>query len=94
MYMARGPRGEKRPDDPAAAVVRAVRIALGEVHEQFDESETDVRAHAAKPKNKAAVELGRLGGQRGGKARAEKLTADERHEIARRAAAARWKNDC
>lgn len=36
--MARGPRGEKRPDDPAAAVVRAVRIALGEVHEQFDES--------------------------------------------------------
>jgi hypothetical protein len=42
-------------------------------------------------KNPAAVELGRLGGQKGGKARAEKLTAKKRTEIARKAAAARWK---
>jgi hypothetical protein len=41
-------------------------------------------------KNPAAVELGRLGGKKGGKARAAKLTAEERSEIARRAAAARW----
>lgn len=41
-------------------------------------------------KNPAAVELGRLGGQKGGKARAEKLTAEERSEQARRAARARW----
>lgn len=41
-------------------------------------------------KNPAAVVLGRLGGLKGGKARAAKLSADERSEIARRAAAARW----
>ncbi len=41
-------------------------------------------------KNPAAVELGRLGGRKGGKARAEKLTAEQRKEIARKAAKARW----
>jgi hypothetical protein len=41
-------------------------------------------------KNPAAVALGRLGGQKGGKARAAKLTAEQRTEIARKAAAARW----
>ena len=40
--------------------------------------------------NPAAV-MGRKGGKRGGKARAEKLSADERSEIARVAAQARWK---
>lgn len=43
-------------------------------------------------KNPAAVELGRRGGLKGGKARAAKLTAEERSEAARRAAAARWAN--
>lgn len=42
-------------------------------------------------KNKAAQELGRLGGKKGGKARADKLTAEQRSEIARTAAHARWK---
>ncbi len=41
-------------------------------------------------KNPAAVALGRLGGQKGGKARAAKLTPDERSEVARKAARARW----
>ena len=41
-------------------------------------------------KNPAAVALGRLGGQKGGKARAEKLTPERRSEIARKAATARW----
>lgn len=41
-------------------------------------------------KNKAAQELGRLGGLKGGKARAAKLTKEERSEIARKAANARW----
>jgi hypothetical protein len=41
-------------------------------------------------KNPAAVELGRLGGQKGGKARAEKLTPKQRSDIARKAAASRW----
>lgn len=42
-------------------------------------------------KNPAAVELGRLGGKKGGKARAETLTPEQRSEQAKRAAAARWK---
>lgn len=42
-------------------------------------------------KNPAAVALGRLGGLKGGKARAEKLSVAKRAEIARKAAKARWK---
>ncbi len=42
-------------------------------------------------KNPAAVALGRLGGLKGGKARAEKLSARKRSEIAKKAASARWK---
>ena len=42
-------------------------------------------------KNPAAVALGRLGGAKGGKARAESLTRERRSEIAAAAAAARWK---
>lgn len=41
-------------------------------------------------KNPAAVALGRLGGLKGGKARAEKLSAKRRKEIAEKAAKARW----
>jgi hypothetical protein len=44
-------------------------------------------------KNPAAVQLGRLGGLKGGKARAAKLSAEERSEIAKKAAAARWRKD-
>lgn len=42
-------------------------------------------------KDPLAVELGRRGGLKGGKARAANMTADERREAARKAAAARWK---
>jgi len=38
----------------------------------------------------AAVELGRLGGLKGGRARAEKLTPEQRRDIAKKAAKARW----
>jgi hypothetical protein len=41
-------------------------------------------------KNPAAVKRGRKGGQKGGKARAAKLTAAERSAVAKKAAAARW----
>lgn len=41
-------------------------------------------------KNSAAVALGRLGGIKGGPARAKKLTPAQRSRIARRAAMARW----
>jgi len=42
------------------------------------------------PKKKAAIESGRKGGAKGGTARAKKLTAQERSEIAKKAAAKRW----
>lgn len=45
---------------------------------------------APKQKNEAAVALGKLGGIKGGKARAEKLSEERRKEIAEKAAKARW----
>lgn len=51
----------------------------------------DIRTKQAPPeKNPAAVALGRLGGLKGGKARADKLTQEQRIEIAQRAAKQRW----
>jgi hypothetical protein len=49
-------------------------------------------AAPAPAKNPAAVALGRLGGLKGGKARAASLSSKERKDIAKRAAAARWIN--
>ena len=43
-----------------------------------------------KKKNPAAVALGRLGGKKSGNARMQKLTAEQRSDVARKAAAARW----
>jgi hypothetical protein len=47
---------------------------------------------ATKVKNPAAVALGRLGGLKGGKARADSLSPAKRKAIAKKAAAARWLN--
>lgn len=47
-------------------------------------------ADADAVKDPAAVKRGRLGGPKGGRARAQKLTPEQRSEIARRAAEARW----
>lgn len=44
-------------------------------------------------KNPAAVALGRLGGAKGGRARADKLTPAKRSQIAKKAAKARWKQN-
>ena len=44
----------------------------------------------APEKNPAAVALGKLGGKKGGPARAAKLTKEQRSAIAKKAAAARW----
>ena len=46
--------------------------------------------NASKKKNPAAVALGKLGGLKGGSARAKKLSAKRRSEIARNAVLARW----
>jgi hypothetical protein len=56
-----------------------VQLATGQAHPEDD------------GKNPAAVALGRLGGKKGGKARAAKLTPEQRAEIAHLAATARWK---
>ena len=44
----------------------------------------------AEEKNPAAVALGKLGASKGGKARRDKLTPEERSAIAKKAAQARW----
>ena len=54
-------------------------------------SDRSCREQPVKEKNPAAVALGRLGGLKGGKARAEKLSAKKRSAIAKKAAQARWK---
>ena len=72
----------KIPTDLNKRAKSIVDIATGEIEDKTllnDEG-----------KNAAAVALGRLGGKKGGKARAESLTAKRRKEIAKKAAAARW----
>jgi len=70
----------KRPRDPNELAFQVFQEAIGErPRENPDEG-----------KNPAAVALGRLGGAKGGKARAAKMTPEERAESARKAAAARW----
>ena len=75
--MPKTPKGAKRPADVISNAVMVMRIATGEI----DESLTD------DGKSKAAVELGRKGGE----ARAKALGAHRRKVIARAGAAARWK---
>ena len=54
---------------------------------------SEATGQAVPEKNPAAVALGRLGGAKGGKARAAKLTPERRREIAQLAAKKRWKAD-
>ena len=67
-------------------------------HQQLARKALDAVAPDAEPaadaraKNPAAVALGRLGGLKGGKARADKLSAAKRKAIAKKAAQARWKD--
>lgn len=68
-------------------------IARHIINETTKES-SEKKVQNEKPeKNPAAVALGRLGGLKGGMARAEKLSAKRRKEIAEKAAKARWKKD-
>jgi len=63
-------------------------LAASIVADSTDEDEDDQPADDGK--DPAAVALGRKGGLKGGKARAAKLTPEQRSEIARNAAATRW----
>jgi hypothetical protein len=64
------------------------QIAFGVVQRAIGKAQPEIKSDRVK--NPAAVELGRLGGLKGGKARAEKLSADRRKEIAQKAAKSRW----
>ena len=67
-----------RPRDPIALAKLIGDIATGQVVDAVEDG-----------KNAAAVEMGRKGGLKGGKARAESLPPERRSEIAKIAAAAR-----
>jgi len=69
----------KRPRDPLQLAKLIGDIATGAVEDKVEDT-----------RNPAAVELGRLGGQKGGKARAEKLSSRKKTAIAKKAAVARW----
>ena len=75
--MPKGPQGQKRPADVVSAAVLIGRIATG-----------DAKDTVPTPKS-AAAEMG----SKGGKARAESMTAERRAEIAKKAAKKRWKTD-
>jgi len=78
-------RSRKRPRDPNRLAKTLVDLATGQVE--------DIDTTPKSGKNPAAVQLGRMGGLKGGKARAAALSSKRRAEIARRAAKARWKDD-
>jgi hypothetical protein len=71
----------KRPRDLNQLAKSIVDVSTGEA--ELPECQPD-------HKNPAAVELGKLGGKTGGKARADKLTPEQRQMIAQKAARARW----
>ncbi len=73
-------RKPKRPRDPNQLAKLVLDLATKEKQEIPD----------VETKNPNAVALGRLGGLKGGKARAKALTAERRTEIAKRAAKKRW----
>jgi hypothetical protein len=79
--MAKNP---KRPRDTNQLAKFIADLATGEAEEPAPQPDTG--------KNPAAVALGRLGGLKGGKARAAQLDPERRAEIAKKAAEKRWKS--
>ena len=82
LFMAKQSKKKKRPTDLNL-------LAASIVEDATNDNPTDELS----TKNPAAVALGRLGGLKGGPARAKKLTQEQRKEIARKAASARWKKE-
>lgn len=81
IYNANMATKPKRPRDPNQLAKLIVGISTGEI----EDSDPNVG------KNAAAVSLGRLGGLKGGNARKNALSPERRSEIARKAAAGRWR---
>jgi len=79
------PSRSSKDHDFTTVAKRAVEQAIGERWDGLPLPDKDAG------KNPAAVALGKLGGAKGGKARARKLTPAQRADIARIAAVARWK---
>jgi hypothetical protein len=75
------PKHPKRPRDPNQLGKLIVDLSVGEATESLPE-----------PSSSPAIELARLGGLKGGKARAESLSPSRRREIARFAAKTRWQS--
>lgn len=73
----------KRPRDFNSRAFETVAILTGTASAPEEQPVDPLKA--------AAAELGRRGGLKGGRARADKLTPTERSEIAKKAAAARWR---
>jgi hypothetical protein len=72
-----------RPRDPNQLAKLIVDIATGQASDEAPPAVAD-------GKDPAAVSLGRRGGLKGGKARAASLTSEQRSDIARKAAKARY----
>ena len=70
------------PKDPNELAAEIVRLSTEEEESEEKPEEDPVRAYL--------TEIGRKGGLKGGPARAKKLSAKRRKEIARKAAEARW----
>jgi hypothetical protein len=78
------PKRSSKPRDVNSLARSIVDEATGDTPEPTPDPDAG--------KDPAAVELGRRGGLKGGKARAKKLSAKQRSEIAKKAAATRWKD--
>jgi hypothetical protein len=79
------PSRSSKDHDFTTVALRVVEQAIGEKWDGLPLPDKD------KGKNPHAVALGRLGGPKGGKARAAALSPGRRKAIAKRAAQARWK---
>lgn len=84
--MAKKKPRRKRPRDSSA-------LAASIVAEATNQGTLEASKREERKKDPAAVSLGRRGGLKGGKARAEKLPPERRVEIALKAARARWKGE-
>ena len=80
----RSSKPPKRPRDFNSRAFQSVALLTGT-------APPEPKTEPGDPLRAAAAELGRRGGLKGGKARAAKLSPEERSEIARKAAAARWR---
>lgn len=69
---------------------RSSKSDFAQIAHSIVEQATGETLKPAKEKNAAAVALGKLGGKKGGKARAESLSPKKRSDIAKKAAKTRW----